>query len=125
MYWFQVEDNAYEVNFAISYGIVILVGSMLGNIWIGLIPILFMSLGDAITGIVRSFTQKKHVKSWDGTIAMFLVCASIAFWRFGLWGIPLAVIVSLIEKIPGIDDNITIPLVTAIYVYLITNLITI
>jgi dolichol kinase len=119
MYWFQVDYNAYEVNFAFAYGIVILIGSMLGNIWVGVIPVLFMSLGDAITGMVRAFTQKKHVKSWDGTIAMFLVCTPIAIWKLSLWGIPLAVIASLVERIPRIDDNITVPIVAMIYTYLL------
>ncbi len=118
MYWFQVEDNAYEVNFAIAYGSMILIGFFLGDIWIGLLPILFMSLGDAVTGLVRAFTQKRRKKSWDGTAAMFAISAVIAFWKLGPYGIVVAAIVSLVEKIPRIDDNITVPVVAATCVYL-------
>jgi len=111
MYWFQVQQNSYEVHFAIAYGIMIFVGFYLRNIWIGLIPILFMSFGDAVTGLVRAFTQKRHIKSWDGTLAMFLVCSTIGVWKLGVFGVVVAGLVSVIERIPGIDDNITIPCV--------------
>lgn len=122
MYWFQVEENSYEVHFAIAYGLMILLGFYLGDIWIGLIPVLFMSFGDAITGLVRAFTQKRHIKSWDGTFAMFIVCSIIALWKLGTYGIAVSALVSMIERIPRIDDNVTIPFVTATCVYLYTLL---
>ena len=56
----------------------------------------------------------------DGTVAMFLISAFIAFWRLGLYGVVVAALASLVERIPRIDDNITIPIVTAICVYLKT-----
>jgi len=118
MYWFQVEDNSFEVNFAVVYSVMILVGHYLGDIWIGLLPILFMSFGDAVTGLVRAFTKKRRVKSWDGTVAMFLVSSIFGFWRLGSYGILVALIVSLVEKIPRIDDNITVPIVASICSYL-------
>ncbi|MFQ5906576.1 MAG: hypothetical protein ACE5JA_08385 [bacterium] len=118
MYWFQLEENSYEVQFAIAYGLMILIGFYLRDIWIGLIPVLFMSFGDAITGLVRAFTQRRHVKSWDGTFAMFIVCSIIALWKLGIYGIAIAALVSMIERIPGIDDNVTIPFVAATCVYL-------
>jgi dolichol kinase len=117
MYWFQIEENAYEVHFAIAYGAILAVGVALGNVWIGLIPMLFMSFGDSATGLVRAFTQKRHRKSWDGTLAMFLVCTVIGFSRLGWYGIPLAGAASLVERIPGIDDNITVPILSAVLVY--------
>lgn len=116
MYWFQIEENAYEVHFAVAYGAILAVGVLLGNIWIGLVPMLFMSFGDSATGLVRAFTQKKHVKSWDGTGAMFIVCSIIGYLVLNWYGIPLAAVVSLVERIPKIDDNITIPIVSAILV---------
>jgi dolichol kinase len=75
MYWFQVEENAYEVHFALMYGLTLMIGVMLGDVWIGLIPILFMSFGDSATGLIRAFTQKRRIKSWDGTVAMIVVCS--------------------------------------------------
>ena len=120
MYWFQIEENSYEVHFAIAYGLMILLGFYLGDIWIGLIPVLFMSFGDAVTGLVRAFTQKRHIKSWDGTLAMFIVCSTIALWKLGIYGIAVSALVSMIERMPRIDDNVTIPFVTATCVYLYT-----
>jgi phytol kinase len=118
MYWFQVPQNAYEVHFAISYGIVLMIGVLLGDVWIGLIPMLFMSFGDSATGLIRAFTQRRQVKSWDGTVAMFLVCSTIGYWRLGGYGVFVGAVASLVEKIPKLDDNITVPIVTAACVYL-------
>jgi dolichol kinase len=119
LYWFQVKENAYEVHFALVYGLTLMIGVMLGDVWIGLIPMLFMSFGDSATGLVRAFTQRKRVKSWDGTVAMMIVCVGIGYWTLGWYGVLLGLVVSFIEKIPKIDDNITVPLVSAILVYLI------
>jgi dolichol kinase len=122
LFWFQVPDNRYEVHFALAYGSILLIGTVLGNIWIGLIPMLFMSFGDSATGLVRAFNQRRRVKSWDGTAAMFLVCLVISGPIFGWYGIILSAVASLVEKIPEIDDNITVPIVTAGLVYLHSSL---
>ena len=37
MYWFQIKENMYEVNFAFAYGTILLVGILLQNVMIGLI----------------------------------------------------------------------------------------
>ncbi len=118
MYWFQIENNSFEIHFAIMFGIVLMVGAALGDIWIGLLPMLFMSFGDSATGLVRAFTQKRQVKSWDGTAAMFIVCAILGFWRLSWYGVFIATVASLVERIPKLDDNITVPLVVALLVYL-------
>jgi dolichol kinase len=77
-----------------------------------------MSFGDSATGLVRAFNQRRRVKSWDGTAAMFLVCLIISGVLFGWYGLILSAAASLVEKIPKIDDNITVPIVTATLVYL-------
>jgi len=118
MYWFQVEENMYEVHFAFAYGATLLVGVLIQNLLVGLIPLLFMSFGDSVTGLVRAFTQKKHIKSWDGSLAMFLVCAIIGWIFLGVYGIFIAGIVTMVERIPRVDDNITVPIVTGLLVYL-------
>ena len=118
LYWFQVENNMYEVHFTFAYGTTLLIGVLLQNILVGLIPLLFMSFGDSVTGLVRAFTQKRQVKSLDGSLAMVLVCSIIGYLFLGMYGIMVGVIATLIEKIPGVDDNITVPLVTALLVYI-------
>ena len=118
LYWFQVEENSYEVHFAFAYGVVLLCSNWIGDIWIGLIAVLFMSFGDSATGLVRAFNQKRHIKTWDGTIAMFIVSSIIGYWGLGYYGVFIAAAVSLVEKIPGIDDNITIPIVSVTLAYI-------
>ena len=117
LYWFQVKENMFEVHFTLAYGTTLLIGVLLQNLLIGLVPLLFMSFGDSVTGLVRAFTQKKQKKSWDGSIAMFLVCSTIGYLFLGIYGIGVGAVATLVEKIPGIDDNITVPLVTALLVY--------
>ena len=123
MYWFQVRKNMYEVHFGIAYGVVLIIGLLLQNLLVALIPLLFMSFGDSATGMVRAITQKRQVKSWDGTLAMFLVCSIIGWFFLGFYGIIIAAIAAIVERILGIDDNITVPIVTALLVYILIFLI--
>jgi dolichol kinase len=120
LYWFQIKENRYEVHFAIAYGTILLVGVILQNILIGIIPILFMSFGDSATGLIRAVTQKRHVKSWEGSIAMLIICSTIGYLLLGTCGIFVGIVATLVEKIPRIDDNITVPLTTAMLVYIQT-----
>ena len=118
MYWFQIKENMYEVHFAFAYGIILLVGVLLNNLLVGLIPLYFMSFGDSATGLIRAVTQKRHVKSWEGSLAMFIICSIIGYAYLGIFGIAVAAAATLVEKIPGIDDNITVPFITGLLVCL-------
>jgi len=117
MHWYQVKDNMYEVNFCIAWGVVLTASWIfMATPLYGLIPILFMSFGDAATGIVRNAMFKKRTKSWWGNLAMFLVCAPLAYYYIGFPGVFIAALASIIEhyeKNP-IDDNILITLSTFI-----------
>jgi len=118
MYWFQIKENMYEVHFAFAYGATLLIGVLLQNLMIGLIPLFFMSFGDSATGLIRAVTQKRHVKSWERSLAMFIICSVIGYGFLGVYGIGIGAVATLVEKIPGIDDNITVPIITATLVYL-------
>ena len=118
MYWFQIKENMYEVHFAFAYGSILLIGVLLQNLMIGLIPLFFMSFGDSATGLIRAVTQKRHVKSWEGSLGMFIICSVIGYGFLGVYGIGIGAVATLVEKIPGIDDNITVPIITAALVYL-------
>jgi dolichol kinase len=113
----------YEVHFAFAYGTILLVGVLLQNILIGILPLFFMSFGDSATGLIRAVTQKRHVKSWEGSLAMLIICITIGYILLGPYGIITGVIATLVEKIPGLDDNITVPLVTGTLVYIQTAFI--
>ncbi|MGQ9479232.1 MAG: dolichol kinase [Thermoproteota archaeon] len=112
MYWFQTEDNAYEVHFCLSWGIILTTGWLLanGDFWFGVVPILFMAFGDAATGIVRNLMFRRRTKSWWGNLAMVLVNIPIGL-KLALPGVISGLFSSFIEhfEFGPIDDNITVP----------------
>ena len=103
----------YEVSFCITWGIILTFGWLIseGNFWFGVLPVLFMSFGDAITGIVRNTLYKKRTKSWWGNLAMVLFSIP-AGATLGLAGIIAGVAASFIEhfEFNFMDDNVTVPL---------------
>ncbi len=129
MYWFQVEDNIYEVHFCIMWGIVIALAWLLFGMnrdayWYGVIPVAFMAFGDGVTGLVRNKLYGHRTKSWKGNIAMLLVTIPIGA-LIGLAGIIAAFVASIIEhfEIPGIiDDNITVPLASFIVIIVLNHI---
>ncbi|MCW4020185.1 MAG: dolichol kinase [Candidatus Bathyarchaeota archaeon] len=112
MYWFQTEENKYEVSFCIMWGTIITLGWLFsgGEFWIGVLPALFMSVGDAVTGIVRNFLYKKRTKSWWGNLTMALFSMFVGA-ALGVGGILAGAAASIVEhfEFPPVDDNITVP----------------
>ncbi len=129
LYWFQVEDNMYEVNFCLMWGIVITLSWLVFGMnqqayWYGVIPVAFMSFGDAVTGIVRNILYGRRTKSWIGNLAMLAVTVPIGA-IIGIPGVVAGAVVSIVEhfEIPGIiDDNITVPLVGFLTILGLTHL---
>jgi dolichol kinase len=113
MYWFQTNDNAYEVHFCLSWGLILTAGWLFtgGNFWFGVIPIMFMALGDAVTGLVRNAIFKRRTKSWWGNLAMAVVNVTIGL-KLALPGVIAGLFSSVIEhfELGPIDDNITVPI---------------
>ncbi len=122
LYWFQVEKNMYEVSFCIMWGVVIALGWIIsnGNFWFGILPVLFMSIGDAVTGLVRNTLFKRRTKSWWGNLAMATVSIPMGA-ILGVAGIIAGAIASFIEHFEyhPIDDNITVPLTSFIVLILV------
>lgn len=111
LYWFQVQENMYEVNFAIAWGAAISLSWFLfGDPIYGVVPALFMAFGDAVTGLVRNVTFKRRTKHWIGNIAMVIVCLPIGWYYAGVAGLVAAVVASIAEhfEFGPIDDNILI-----------------
>ncbi|MFX1486553.1 MAG: dolichol kinase [Promethearchaeota archaeon] len=115
MYWFQTEDNAYEVTFCLMWGTILTLGWIVsgGNFWFGVLPVLFMAVGDAFTGLVRNTIYKKRTKSWWGNLAMAAFSIPVGA-VLGIAGMLAGAAVSVIEhfEFPPIDDNITVPSVS-------------
>ncbi|KPJ55509.1 dolichol kinase [Parcubacteria bacterium DG_74_2] len=110
--WFQVKENIHEVNFCLMWGIVVFIGWFFDkSFWLGVIPALFMSFGDGITGIVRNLRYQKRTKAWEGSLAMLFTCILIGL-KMGWAGIVAAIFATIFEKFEFIDDNISIPIVS-------------
>ncbi len=117
MYWFQTRDNAYEVNFNVAWGASLLaLWPLLGDPWLAVLPALFISLGDAATGVVRNMLFAKRTKHVAGNIAMALVTVPIGYAAAGLAGAVLGLVASAAEKLEAgpIDDNVIVALVTVV-----------
>jgi cyanate permease len=115
--WFQTKDNLYEVNFCIAWGSsVLILWIMFNNPWISILPALFISLGDAATGIVRNTLFRKRTKHWIGNIAMAAATALIGYIFAGISGVIAGVAASIIERFEYkiIDDNILIVLISTL-----------
>lgn len=113
-YWYQISENMFDIHFCLVWGLVMLLSRLImKDWWIGVLPLLFMSIGDAVTGIVRNMIFRKRTKSWWGNLAMLLACVPIGSF-LGIKGIISAFIASIIERYEykWIDDNITVPLIS-------------
>ncbi|MEZ0346791.1 MAG: dolichol kinase [Infirmifilum sp.] len=132
MYWFQDPENIYEVDFCIMWAIFITLGWFAGiqlgyknPFLFGALPLLFMAVGDGVTGIVRNALFKRRIKHWSGNLAMFIVSAAMAIvLGFGISGILSALAASFVERIEylgsiKLDDNITVPIISFLTLYLI------
>lgn len=111
LYWFQVKENNYEVNFTVAWGAAIFLSWVFfGNPTYGVIPAAFMSFGDAATGLVRNAVFKRRTKSWLGNVAMLIICVPIGAFYAGYAGMVAGVVASVVEhfEFNPIDDNILI-----------------
>ncbi|MEZ0394139.1 MAG: dolichol kinase [Desulfurococcaceae archaeon] len=111
MYWFQVEDNSYEVNFCLAWGIsVFALWLLTGNQRISVVPALFISFGDAVTGLVRNALFGRRTKHWIGNVAMAAVAIPVGLHFAGLPGAVAGAISSAIELLEAkpVDDNVLI-----------------
>jgi dolichol kinase len=70
-----------------------------------------MAWGDGITGIVRNLRYGRRVKGWEGSVAMLIVNTLIGL-KFGAAGLIAAVASTMVERWEGMDDNITVPVIS-------------
>ncbi|MEM4632320.1 MAG: dolichol kinase [Pyrobaculum sp.] len=118
MWWFQMPDNAYEVSFAVMWGVVVALSwGVLGDWRPGVLAALFMAVGDSATGVVRNFVFGRRIKHWIGNLAMAAVCIPIGWAYLGLIGALAGVLASVVERFeyPPIDDNVIVPLTTFLF----------
>lgn len=111
--WFQVEGNYGEVFFTLSYGFISAIFWGIDRVLGGLI-MLFMAVGDSITGIVRSRFVDKWQKHWTGSLAMLIASVLMGYILYGLWGVLLGFIATIFEAQPYLDDNLAVPLASGL-----------
>lgn len=117
MYWFQTQDNAYEVNFVIAWGLsVFVLWHIFLDPFVAVLPAIFISYGDAVTGIVRNALFGHRTKHWAGNLAMAIVCIPVGLAYAGLWGFLAALAAVIVERFEfgPVDDNILIVLVSTL-----------
>ncbi|MGE5465491.1 MAG: dolichol kinase [Syntrophothermus sp.] len=111
MYWFQDPENIYDVDFTLSWGLIIFFTWYIDrSFWLGVVPVLFMAFGDGITGIIRNLKYNRRTKAWEGTAGMLVLCMIIGA-KMGLAGIFAGILCSLVERVESLDDNVTVPAV--------------
>ncbi len=129
LYWFQEKDNKGEVYFTISFGSILLVYWLIYKVWdpptiyIALLPLLFMSIGDGITGIIRNYVYHKRIKGFWGSIGMLIFSTIIGYFLLSIPGLISGVIATVVERLKGLDDNISVPVITFIVLILLTRII--
>ena len=90
-----------------------------GEPWLAIVPLTFMGAGDAITGLIRSKVYGKEVKGNWGSLGMLVTCLILAYFIEPYWiGATGAIVAVLVERFTKttkyVDDNLTIPLSSAL-----------
>ena len=101
-----------EIWFPLGGTVALLVGWVwLGNPYLALVPILFMSWGDCITGLIRTKVYGKEVKGNWGSLGMLITCLLIGVLFTPYWVAAVgAVVATAAERYTPIskgfwDDN--------------------
>jgi len=115
--WFQVEKNLGEVWFCLTWGAIYLL--LWHDIPTASAATMFMAYGDGVTGVVRNYVYRKWTKGLWGSAAMLAVSLPIGLVLKGIGGAIAAIAATLIELWPKIDDNITVPIISATTMYLV------
>ncbi len=122
MSWFQIRGNLGEVYFTASYSVIAL------TMWymreLAVTVMLFMAVGDAVTGLVRMRVCRERCKHRVGSLAMLITTSIIGYVFLGSLGLLMAIIATLAEKQQFVDDNLGVPLASILTYLLVTPLIT-
>ena len=81
-----------------------------------------MAFGDGLSGLIGKYGKLHYPhnpkKTLEGSAAFFLASLPAAYF-IGWTIVPLALLVAIFETIPQIEDNITITVVSALFLLLI------
>ncbi|MUM65239.1 phosphatidate cytidylyltransferase [Acidianus infernus] len=125
--WFQDKENRGEVWFTFSFGTILLLSWILirnfwdpgsRDIYVALLPLFYMSFGDGVTGIIRNYVYKRRVKGWWGSLGMFIVSSFLGYYFLSIPGLISGILATIVERIGKVDDNILVPFVPFILLYI-------
>ena len=124
LYWFQTNNDLNDVNFCLMWGISItFLWIITSNPWVAIIPAVFMSFGDGITGVIRNIFYKKRCKHPIGNVFMALICIPIGYALGAQGSIPIGgaiagLIASIAERYEygSFDDNVFITVSTTLFI---------
>jgi dolichol kinase len=110
-YWYQVPENMYEVNFIVMWGLAMFLGFALNDVWLAVVPVMFMAVGDGVTGIVRNLIYRRRTKALAGNVAMAAFCVPLGLAVLGPSGAIAGLVSSLVERFEfgPVDDNVLVP----------------
>lgn len=106
-----------EIFFSFSFGTILLVMWILeptfwevGNkyLYVALLPLIFMSFGDGVTGIVRNYVYGRRFKGFWGSVGMLILTAPLGYLLLSVPGLLSAVIATAVEVLPILDDNLSV-----------------
>ena len=120
----RLSDILFPVAVAITIGLLWHKGP-----WIAVVPAVWLSLGDGITGLVRMKVYGREVKGNWGSVACLLVCvgSGLALGVPALAAMVGSALATLAERVSGdsegailrIDDNLSMPLIGAAALFLL------
>lgn len=121
--WFQDPKSTRDVHFVFMWGSIIPLSWLIDRtFWLGVVPMLFSSWGDGVTGLIRSLRGRVEAKSRDGTLGMLVVNIIVGV-KLGLAGVVAGVVSALVERVNHhVDDNVTVPL-TGFIILLLSKLL--
>ncbi len=114
--WFQTGEDNNEITFSLAWGASLLaVWGATGNMTLAILPPLYISVGDAITGFTRAIIVGRREKHWVGNLAMSLVTVPTGYAVLGPIGALIGMAAAIAERLDKpVDDNVAIAAVTAV-----------
>ncbi|AEM39260.1 hypothetical protein Pyrfu_1402 [Pyrolobus fumarii 1A] len=116
MKWFQTSDDANEITFPIAWGLsMTIVWMFTHDMYQAILPALYISFGDAVTGFARAVVIKRREKHWIGNLAMAAVTIPLGVAILGPMGALVGIAAAIAERIDKpIDDNIAVATVATV-----------
>jgi dolichol kinase len=124
---FKTYERKNELPFsgAITFYMGCFLVTLLFPITIAIASITVLALSDSLSTIMGTFFGEHKLsinkkKSWEGSIIFFVTTTMILlFFANPVKALTVSLIATFVEMLPRIDDNLTVPLVTGLLMWLI------